>query len=841
MRFASLSSTLVPKAIRVHLRRAGQAIARAKAAEPLEFEQIILRYRIGFIITCYLIYAYAFEDLHAQSGAVSAIAMTAGWLIAFAVLIHLTQKPKRHVLRRTATIVNDAAVVSLIIGYGDEAAVAFFPIYLWVILGNGFRFGIGYLYAAIAANLVCFVLMASVTPHWRDAWQFSLGLAIAIVIIPLYAAKLIRNLRQAKEEAEAASRAKTEFLSMMSHELRTPLTAILGLAQVTKVTASSAKERFGAISTELAAGRLLRMVDTILKFQRIDSGAAERDDRPFHLLDMLTGIRAIIDPLAQQKGLLFHIRFTSGLPRAICSDPDYVETIILNLVTNAVKYTVEGDVLLEIGMIEGGGRPALRIAVHDTGSGIPHEAQARIFEKFVRAEGHNVASEHGVGLGLATCKSLTDLLDGKLGFQSMPDVGSVFWAELPVDPVAEEDAAASGVDDARADVLVVEPALLGMLAGLDGVERLSEDEALARLEETAGPPECVLVIDPFAASAALNAALEASGSGEAGAVAIVLVGAEIDEQDDLARAAIAIAPHPEEAELTRLLDTVARWRWLTCQQVAEGAPQAIPLVRQLTVLVADDNALNRQVARRMFELDGHRVVLAETGDEALQILLDGTPDVAFLDVNMPGMSGIDVCLAYKTGLGSVSVIPVLGLTADISEQTRRACIEAGMNEVLGKPVTLEKLRDVLSQYVLEERGEMAVRPDEAAPAADDHRIASLRELFGEDGFRDQFLPSFERDLGSSLDNLERALASSSRQRIHEALHAIKSSASTAGARDILDEADRFRDDPSPARLPAFAARIRAAFRDYHSAAVRMPAGSDRDGAGDRRRIVKVAS
>jgi two-component system sensor histidine kinase RpfC len=840
MRLPSLSSTLVPKALRVHLRRAGQAIARAKAAEPLEFEQIILRYRIGFIITCYLIYAYAFDDLYARSGAVSAIAMTTGWLIAFAVLIHLTQRPKSYILRRTATIINDAAVVSLIIGYGDEAAVAFFPVYLWVILGNGFRFGIGYLHAAIAANLVCFVIMASVTPHWRDAWQFSLGLAIAIVIVPLYAAKLIRNLRQAKEEAEAASRAKTEFLSMMSHELRTPLTAILGLAQVTKVTASSAKERFGAISTELAAGRLLRMVDTILKFQRIDSGAAERDDRPFDSLDMLSGIRAIIDPLTQQKGLIFHIRFTSGLPRTIRSDPDYVETIILNLVTNAVKYTVEGNLLLEIGMIEKADRPALRIAVHDTGAGIPHEAQARIFEKFVRAQGHNVASEHGVGLGLATCKSLTDLLDGKLGFQSTPGVGSLFWAELPVDPVAEEDAAPPRIDDTCADVLFIEPALPGMRAGLESAERLSEDEALARLETTAGLRDCVLVIDPVAASTALRAALEAGGSGETGAPAIILVGAKIDEHDDLARAALAIAPHAREAELTPLLETVARWHWRTCQQVAEGGPEPIPLVRQLTVLVADDNALNRQVVRRMFELDGHRVVLAETGDEALQILLDGTPDIAFLDVNMPGMSGIDVCLAYKTGLGSVSVIPVLGLTADISEQTRKACIEAGMNEVLGKPVTLEKLRDVLSQYVLEERGEKTIRADEAAPAEDDHRIASLRELFGKDGFRDQFLPSFERDLGSSLDNLERALASSSRQRVHEALHAIKSSASTAGAREILDETDQFQDDPSTAKLPAFADRIRAAFRSYRSAAVRMP-GPDRDQAGERRRILNFAS
>src|SRR5688572_1972343 len=185
-------------------RRALAAIGRAKAAEPLEFEQIMWRYVIGAIISCYLIFSYAFEGLYERSGLLTAFFMTTAWVSAFWILYHLANWPRRYILRRTVATLTDAITVSLIIGYGNETAVAFFPVYLWVILGNGFRFGTNYLYAAVVANTACFLVMAAVTPHWHDNWRFTLGLTIAMVVVPLYSAKLIRNLRKAKEEAEAA-------------------------------------------------------------------------------------------------------------------------------------------------------------------------------------------------------------------------------------------------------------------------------------------------------------------------------------------------------------------------------------------------------------------------------------------------------------------------------------------------------------------------------------------------------------------------------------------------------------------------------------------------------------
>jgi two-component system sensor histidine kinase RpfC len=800
-------------------RRALTAIAKAKAAEPLEFEQIIFRYLIGAIITFYLIFSYAFEGLYQRSGLLSAVIMTTAWISAIWILVHLSLWPQRYVLRRTVSILTDAITVSLIIGYGEETAVAFFPVYLWVILGNGFRFGATYLYAAVVANTGSFLVMVAVTPHWQENWRFSLGLAVALVAVPLYTAKLIRNLRQAKEEAEAASRAKTEFLSMMSHELRTPLTAIIGLANISKVTATTAKERFSAVSTELAAGRLLRMLDTILNFQRIQSGAVERGDRPFDMLDILNELRAIVEPLAQRKGLEFTIRFTSGLPPSLVSDPDHIETIIVNLATNAVKYTLQGSVTLEVGLVQRGGSSVLRIGVRDTGIGIPLPAQSRIFDRFVRAQDHNVATESGVGLGLATCRSLTEILGGRLDFESEPGAGSYFWAELPV-RVGDSEIPRPA-DTSR--VVVVEGATPQAVARFADGE-VGERQLAAAIERNAEDlPRTVIVADPNALSEATRDALSDALTATGPHPALVLTRHDSATTGNLELAATAIAAAADEPGLAGLIGTVARWHRRIAEEFSAPPAQTLPSINPLSILVADDNSLNRQVVSRMFMIDGHEPILAETGDEALEHLLDGAVDVAFLDVNMPGMSGIEVAQAYRTGLGSAATIPMIALTADISPETRQACLQAGMTDVLVKPVGLGQLRDALSRYVLGKASGGAGSEAAEAPAADQERLASLRELFGRPGFESHFLGSFERDLLSSLEKTAWAVREQNPQAVREALHSVKSSASTAGARRIIEEVERFQKEGSPLDgLNEFDERVRAAFNDYRSAARAAP-------------------
>jgi signal transduction histidine kinase/CheY-like chemotaxis protein/HPt (histidine-containing phosphotransfer) domain-containing protein len=800
-------------------RRMRDAVLKARAGEPLEFEQILIRQAVALAVAAYSLLAYAAGSLAPASGAALALVLAGSLLLAPASIWHLVRLPQRRIERRMTVIAMDAALLSALLGLSGKAGAIFAPLYLWAALGNGFLYSVNFMYIAMGINLACFAVMAASTPFWREAWQLSLGVALAILLVPLYVARLMGNFRELMMTAQEASRAKTEFISMISHELRTPLNAILGLAQLSRMTATSAKERFSAISTELAAGRLVRMVDTILKFQRIESGTAERIDRDFDILDDLDEVRAIIEPLARQKSLQCHIRFSSGLPARLRSDPDHIQTIILNLMANAVKYTRQGEVSLEVGMPGGESGQRLRIAVRDTGDGIAPEDQARIFDRFVRGEDHAASSEPGVGLGLSMCKSLADLHGGAIGCESQPGQGSLFWAELPV---ARAEPAAAGTQPGPAPVLWVGPPTPPeAIAGLVGRTLDAGDIVRLLAGDKAALAAYVVAADAGSLTPELRAALTEALQGER-RPSLVLTGARRGEAEALDRMATASAYGSSDAETAVLIATVARWHRRLASPLEDQPPAdaAAPVNLPLAILVADDNALNRDVTRRMLEVDGHTVTLAETGDDALRVLLDGEVEIALLDISMPGMSGIDVCRSYRTCLGGARPIPVIGVTAAIGEELRRNCLEAGMVDVLGRPVTIEQLRAAIARYRRTD-GEAPASlppPDDAAGAddavADVQRMQLLKDLFGEEKLHTQFLPSFERDLGAGIERLRDAARQGEPGLIRDAIHAIKSSASTAGAKEVLAIALDFQIERAEAEIDAFEARIEAAYDRY---------------------------
>jgi CheY-like chemotaxis protein/HPt (histidine-containing phosphotransfer) domain-containing protein len=486
---------------------------------------------------------------------------------------------------------------------------------------------------------------------------------------------------------------------------------------------------------------------------------------------------------------------------------------------NAVKYTRQGEVSLEVGMAGRESGQRLRIAVRDTGDGIAPEDQVRIFDRFVRGEEHAVSSEPGVGLGLSTCKSLADLHGGAIGCESEPGKGSLFWAELPV---ARAEQGAAGTQPALAPVLWIGPSTLAEpIAGLVG--RTLDTGEIVRLvaSDKAALAAYVVAADAGNLTPELRAALTEALQAER-RPSLVLTGERRGEADALDRLATVGAYDLNHAEMAALIATVARWHRRLASPLEDQPPAdaAAPANAPLTILVADDNALNRDVTRRMLEVDGHTVTLAETGDDALRVLLDGEVEIALLDISMPGMSGIDVCRSYRTCLGGARPVPVIGVTAAIGEELRQDCLEAGMADVLGRPVTIEQLRAAIARY-RQTDGEPAVsqpRPDEAAGAddavADVQRIQLLKDLFGDEKLHTQFLPSFKRDLGAGIERLRDAARQAEPGLIGDAIHAIKSSASTAGAKEVLAIAVDFQIESAEAEIDAFEARIEAAYGRY---------------------------
>jgi CheY-like chemotaxis protein len=383
------------------------------------------------------------------------------------------------------------------------------------------------------------------------------------------------------------------------------------------------------------------------------------------------------------------------------------------------------------------------------------------------------------------------------------------------------DQAAAPAQPAPAPVLWIgPPAPPEAIAGLIGRTLDAGDIVRLVASDKAALAAYVVAADAGSLTPELRAALTAALQGER-RPSLVLTGERRSEAGVLDRLATAGAYGAADAEMAALIATVARWHRRLASPIEDEPPAdaAAPANVPLTILVADDNALNRDVTRRMLEVDGHAVTLAETGDDALRVLLDGEVEIALLDISMPGMSGIDVCRSYRTCLGGARPIPVIGVTAAIGEELRRNCLEAGMVDVLGRPVAIEQLRAAIARYreTEDETAASPPPPDETAEGdavADIQRMHLLKDLFGEEKLQTQFLPSFKRDLGVGIERLRDAVRQGAPGLIRDAIHAIKSSASTAGAKEVLAIALDFEIEAREAEIDAFEARIEAAYDRY---------------------------
>jgi len=640
-------------------------------------------------------------------------------------------------------------------------------------LGNGFRFGISYMYGSMAANGISFILVALTTPYWRQEWQFAAGLLAAIVAIPIYTSSLIRKLRSSMALAKAASKAKTEFLSMISHELRTPLNTILGLAQISRETAASDQESKDAAYTEIAANRLKHMLDTILKYQAAENGGSVHE-RIFTVTDMLAEAEAISSPLARQKSLQFLFKFRTAIPERISSDPDMILAIIINLATNAIKYTSTGFVAVELSFLDGN---KLRIDVHDSGPGIDPELQPRVFERFVRQVPQGTEDEGGVGLGLPLSKTLAGLLGGDIGFSSRYGHGSTFWAEIPVKCIE---------DPRRAQETRI---------ALFGLEALPQCDADSELRLLRGPQadaifgepgshdscaDLVLIADPSRMSREDRERLWRFLDTTPAPLIAVEAGGPNGSQMFMRASALVSSPEALSGELIR---TVANWhrRHQPSSRTAVQKP-----ANNRTILVADDNRMNLQVTSRMLKLDGYTVFEAQTGDEALDLLLTRKVELALLDVNMPDQDGVEVCMTYRSVTAKEQAATVVGLTADISEETRSRCLAAGMIDVLTKPLDLQDLRTFLAragQNTAPKHSGVTARTAHQADVAalDIERLKLLTELFSLDILKNDLLSKFETETIAHARRLQGGTSALPPAEMRAILHAIKSSALTIGA------------------------------------------------------------
>ncbi|TPQ26261.1 EAL domain-containing protein [Methylomonas koyamae] len=601
-------------------------------------------------------------------------------------------------------------------------------------------------------------------------------------------------LERARDKALESARLKGEFAANVSHELRTPLNAVLGMLELLQDMGLTPKQLEYSTVARNAGEALLKLIEDILDFSRIESGMLKSQSSDFVLQEIVQDVVELMAAQARRKNLQLRYEIADGVPEQLTGEASRVRQVLLNLVGNALKFTDQGEI--EIGVASssaGDGQLLLTFSVTDTGMGIPAEAQDRIFDAFVQADGSTTRHYEGAGLGLAICRQLVQLMGGNIGVDSRLGLGSRFWFSLPFRAPGGSVILSNARRDcfAHLNILVVTDNeqtgrfLTGNLAEWQVRYHLSGFDShaaeLLQVGRDQGQAYRFAVVDMASASA--HQWLERIGGGWEETRFIVLNhAASVEGLPDLPYLAACFPGEVTAADLYDLLTA-------DCSQVLTGGEEAQAAFDRsalaLNVLVVEDNRAGQMVAAGMLERLGCRYQIAASGAEALERVESAAFDVVLMDCHMPGIDGFEATRRIRALPGAPSRVPIIAMTANALRGDEEQCRSVGMDDFLAKPIKLKALRQKLLNHSENRRLPLAEASDAAAASAgaepatlDRETLLQLREEVG--GAYPKMIRFFVEDAPPQIAQIGQAVRDADLGRLRELAHALKGAAGSLG-------------------------------------------------------------